>query len=95
MSAKTREERNTALMERRKRNHLLRYPHLQAEAIAEHYTKLAMIAMDLRHLTNMRRHADHDNTEIDWAINNITDGIKRQHLEDFGIPLEWEEEEAP
>lgn len=84
---------NTELMEGQQAYSMLRdHPHLQAERIAGHYTKLAQMAMQLRMIVERRNEAclrgeDHVNT--DDVIARMVEEIKGSHRQDFGIPLEW------
>lgn len=67
-------------------------PDMQAEQIANHYTKLALLAMDLRKCVEIRRYADLHGWALDNAdamIARMVQEIKQQHWYDFGIPLEW------
>lgn len=67
--------------------HLLAtHTHTQPEAIADHYTKLAAVAMQLRELVGMRHtHAP----EMDAVIKKLTKEITDHHRADFGLELSW------
>ena len=66
----------------------LNHPQSQPEMIAHHYTKLAATALNLLRLCEMRRYCQ-TTDQTDEAIELLTEEIKRYHLEDLGIPLEW------
>jgi hypothetical protein len=70
--------------------HLLaNHPHLQAEAIADHYSKLAAVAMDLRKMVDIRRHTG-GSPEMDRCIERLAKEFADHHREDFGIELSWQ-----
>ena len=74
--------------------HLLAaHPHLQPEAIADHYTKLAAVAMQLRELVGMHRYHK-SSPEMDAAIQRLTKEITEHHRVDFGIELSWQNARA-
>jgi hypothetical protein len=72
-----------------KRHLLASHPHLQAEAIANHYSKLATMAMDLRRMVELRKCASAPTPEMDWAIKSVSEKFAEHHLADFGIELSW------
>ncbi len=60
----------------------------QAEAIANHYTAHALVALHLkRAVAERQRHGPSDGR--DRFIEILLNQIKSAHLHDFGIPLEW------
>lgn len=67
---------------------LLKYPSEQAETIAKHYVAHAVLALDLLKMIEARRQSDEPGN-LDWAIAYSLEQIKRNHLHDFGIALEW------
>lgn len=67
---------------------LSQHPHLQAEAIAKHYTAHATIALQLLKMLECRRHIG-CYPELDRSIQMLVDEIKTNHRHDFGIELEW------
>ena len=72
--------------------HLLaNHPHLQAEAISDHYTKLAAVAVHLRELVGMRRYHK-SSPAMDEMIERLTKEITEHHRADFGIELSWHNE---
>lgn len=72
---------------------MLRHPDYQAEAIAKHYASLATISSDLLKLTELRRNRDDAEQchAIEETITHHVNLIKRTHLGDFGLALEWPE----
>lgn len=72
-------------------------PLQQAEAIAKHYAAHATLAINLLHLIEAQREAAQQDSgtpaAIDAAANAYiayhVEEIKRNHLHDFGIELEW------
>lgn len=70
------------------RERLSLHPHLQAEAIARHYTAHATIALQLLKMLECRRHTE-TWPELERSIQMLTDEIKTNHRHDFGIELEW------
>jgi hypothetical protein len=72
---------------------LARYPELQAEALAHHYTRVASLAILLEELTKIRR-LDGPDKDTDKVIGFIMEDIKEAHLKDLGIPLEWKCDET-
>lgn len=60
----------------------------QAEAIARHYIAHANIAENLLKMVEARKHTG-GYGELDRAIKMLTDEIKNNHWNDFGIALEW------
>ena len=60
----------------------------QAETIARHYIAHATLALNLLHLIEARRHSS-DPVNLDAAIDHCVQQIKRNHMYDFGIELEW------
>ncbi len=88
-AADTAQARLEATKAAQKRPLLATNPHLQAEAIANHYTKLATIAFDLRRLVELRKHSCATGQEMVWAIQSVTEKFAEQHLADFGIELSW------
>ena len=75
-------------MNTEKYHRLQAHPHLRAEAIADHYSKLATVAMELRKLVEMRRYHG-ASPEGDRAIEHLTEEFVKHHLTDFGIELSW------
>lgn len=67
------------------------HPETAAEAIAAHYASHATMALQLLELIKLKRYAppEASTTHADEAIEYLTNHIKRDHLNDFGIPLEW------
>ena len=59
----------------------------QEERIAEHYTAFAHLAMQLRELTEARKHGC--TTDLNDTIRYLTGKIREGHLMEFGIQLEW------
>jgi len=71
-------------------NHrLTEHPHLQAEAIALHYTKLAGVARELSRLVDYSNYPTGKSGDVQEAIKMIVADIKREHEKDFGIELNW------
>ena len=68
---------------------LAQHPHMQAEAIAGHYLKLAHLAMETKNLVDFRRYRG-GGESIDQLIDHHVATIRKCHREDFGIDLEWE-----
>jgi hypothetical protein len=60
----------------------------QAEAIAKHYTSLAIVAMNLSEMLRQRRYGDNPQV-LDDPIAYCVEHIKSSHRHDFGIELEW------
>ena len=74
-----------------KRFHDLKtHPHLQAEAIAHHYSKLVAMAMTLRELVDSRKHYQGSTIELDECIDRLKCEIIAHHRDDFGIELDWD-----
>jgi len=72
------------------RHRLQSHPHLQAEAIADHYSKLASMAMDLRKMVDFRRTIiGAASPEIDESIDCLRKQFVEHHRADFGIELAW------
>jgi hypothetical protein len=59
----------------------------QEERIAAHYTAFAHLAMQLRQLTEARKHSG--SPELNETIRYLTGKIREGHLMEFGIELEW------
>jgi len=59
----------------------------QEERIAAHYTAFAHLAMQLRELTEARKHGC--TTDLNDTIRYLTGKIREGHLMEFGIQLEW------
>ena len=59
----------------------------QEERIAAHYTAFAHLAMQLRELTEARKHGC--TTDLNDTIRYLTEKIREGHLMEFGIQLEW------
>ncbi len=59
----------------------------QEERIAAHYTAFAYLAMQLRELTEARKHGS--TTEMNASIRYLTGKIREGHVMEFGIQLEW------
>lgn len=77
-------------------NSMWKNPEGQAEKIAKHYCAHALLALQLLRFCEIKRNCKFDSDltnflNTDFAIRNLTDDIKRNHLYDFGIPLEWHE----
>lgn len=72
-------------IQQQKHRTLALHPHLQPQQIAEHYLKLATVAMELKILCRFP-----DSGELDKVKKHLVDTIKETHLSDFGIPLEWD-----
>lgn len=70
------------------RRRLEQHPHLQAEAIARHYTAHATIALGLLKMLECRRHNE-TLPELERSIQMLVDEIKTNHRRDLGIELEW------
>ena len=70
------------------RGRLTQHPHLQAEAIAKHYTAHATIALQLLKMLECRNHTE-TWPELERSIQMLVDEIKTNHRHDFGIELEW------
>lgn len=68
---------------------LARNAEIQAEIIAQHYASLASIALQVVKLIEVRRHTGH-HPEVDYCVDGLIDEMKRRHLQDLGIPLEWD-----
>lgn len=89
-------ERNTPASEIRYENaakqlafaRLQQCPESQAEAICKHYVAHAVLALDTLRLIEAARFSE-DRTSADYAIKSFVATIKRNHLHDFGIELEW------
>jgi len=77
-----------AMMSERKFHLLANHPHLQAEAIADHYSSLAAVAMDMRKMVELRRRSG-GSPEMDRCIERLTKEFVDHHREDFGIELSW------
>lgn len=77
------------------RTHALLAEHTEAraEAIANHYTTYAQLAMELRKLTELRKRMG-PSEDADKAIEMITDEIKAGHAKDLGIELLWQNVES-
>lgn len=61
----------------------------QARAIAKHYVRHAMLAQTLARLLEAQcLRCAHPDAES--LIQSMVNQIKRDHLHDFGIALEWE-----
>jgi hypothetical protein len=65
------------------------HPHLRAEVIADHYSKLAATAMELEKLVDMRRRYA-GSPEMDRCIERLAEEITNHHRADFGIELSWQ-----
>jgi hypothetical protein len=91
----SRELTMTEIMMRQQRYAMLsEHQHIQEETIANHYSSLAHMAMQLRMLIEERnfiRRNGHDSKNLDDAIEMMTKEIKKIHLADFGLELEWPE----
>jgi hypothetical protein len=78
------------------RGFLFEHPEEQARVVAEHYLSHAHIARALIHLigefNNARRHGLGTANNMRDGIEILLGEIKRDHLVDFGIPLEWRKE---
>lgn len=72
-----------------KYHRLQEHPHLRAEAIADHYSKLAATSMELRKMVEMRRHHG-GSPEMDRCIERLAKEFVDHHREDFGIELSWQ-----
>ena len=69
-------------------------PTVQAEIIATHYAKNAKQAAAALELLKYRDPLNPSgNTSIDQVIAIIMSELKRSHIEDLGIPLEWPTDE--
>ena len=66
----------------------LSYPEYQADAIARHYTSLALVALTLRRMLSERRYSNKC-PEADKLIDYLVLQIKEKHRNDFGLELEW------
>lgn len=86
--------RYEAMKSAEKFHRLQAHPHLQAEAIADHYSKLAVMSMELRKLVDMRRYSG-GSSEMDRCIERLTKEFVGQHREDFGIELSWSPTNTP
>ncbi len=69
-------------------------PQSQAEKIGKHYCSLAIVALQLLEFCDMARDTrfDDDLKQHEMAksaIKNLSDEIRKHHLYDFGIELEW------
>lgn len=73
------------------RGRLTQHPHLQAEAIARHYTAHATLALQLLKMVECRRHSE-TWPELERSIQMLVDEIKTNHRHDLGIELEWPNE---
>ena len=60
---------------------------VQEERIAAHYTAFAHLALQLRQLTEARKHGC--TTDLNDTIRFLTGKIREGHLMEFGIQLEW------
>jgi hypothetical protein len=67
---------------------LAEHPNIQAEAIAAHYMRHAMVARDLLHLivASSKSPANSSAHIIDMLVKQIKQG----HEADLGLRLEWE-----
>jgi hypothetical protein len=65
------------------------HPHLQAEAIADHYSKLAAMSMELRKMVEIRKNVE-GCPELDRCIESLAKKFVDHHREDFGIELSWQ-----
>lgn len=70
---------------------LSEYPDRQAFAIAEHYVSMAHLALELHRVLEARRllASPHSNPCVNHAIGEMVCEIKRHHLIDLGLELEW------
>lgn len=80
----------TEMQVRRRRNMLQRSKHIQEEAIANHYASCGTIALQLRVLCEERKFSG--SSKLDDAILLLSGKIRRAHMNDFGIELEWNNE---
>lgn len=64
-------------------------PEDEALVLAEHYLSLIDCAFQLHRLIRIKRDHDGPVQTIDQEIRHLADDIKRKHLLDFGIELEW------
>ena len=85
-------KRITAQIAAEKYRTLATSPELQAEAIAEHYSKLSAIAVYLHTLVVKRRIGG--SPEMDRCIERLTKEFVDRHLEDLGIELSWQNTEV-
>lgn len=69
------------------------HPETQAEAIANHYVTLAMLAIQTLEMIKVKEHGPRlgygEKSPLDDAIEHNIQTIKRAHAYDFGIELEW------
>lgn len=84
---------NETMKSAEKFHRLQAHPHLQAEAIADHYSKLASMSMDLHKLVDMRRRYG-GSPETDRCIERLAKEFVDHHREDFGIELSWQNAKA-
>jgi len=66
--------------------------HAQEDRIAEHYSAFAHMAMQLRMLCEERRFSG--STSLDETIKYLTAKIREGHQMEFGILLEWPNDQA-
>ena len=78
--------------EERQRWMLSQSEQAQEERIAAHYTAFAHLAMQLRELTKARKHGC--TTDLNDTIRYLTGKIREGHLMEFGIQLEWPNDQA-
>lgn len=83
-----------------KRDQLSHYPEIQPDVIARHYLSLAAVAQHLAEMVKAKSYLYAPEAEkspaakaTDETIALFVRQIKDAHLRDFGIPLEWENEE--
>ena len=60
----------------------------QCERIINHYSSCMSMVTHLKRLIDMRKHYPYVENHDDLIIME-TNRIRKEHLYDFGIPLEW------
>lgn len=68
---------------------LTKHPHLRAEVIANHYASLAMMAVDLHSMVELRKTIGEPVDNLDEVIDTLVSKFTDYHMRDFGIELAW------
>ncbi len=72
---------------------LLNDPLAQAERISNHYIAHAQMSLQLKRLLEELSHTSAPSKDLYFAIDFCVNEIKRGHLHDFGLELEWKPEQ--
>lgn len=80
--------RYQAAIKAMKHEQFFKHPQTQAEVIATHYCSLAILSLNLLEMIKLRHHLQ-GSEQLDIVIEHHIGEIKRHHLNDFGIELEW------